>query len=265
MGSKNFTEQQILGEIIAQHLEHRIRTPIRRTPGLGGTLLAQQALLTKEIDLYPEYTGTAYTNVLKNEPKADAAAVLEEVRMQYAKRMNLSWLDPLGLDNSFAMVVRAEDAEKRRLKTLSDAAKDPAGFVLGAGYEFDTRPDGYRLLNANYNIQWKGSPKTMELGLLYQALKSRQVDMIAGSATDGALIAVNGKILEDDKHIFPPYQACIVARTDTLESTPGLKAALAELSNKISTDAMRRMNYEVDAQHRKAAEVAAEFLRQNGL
>lgn len=260
VGAKNFTEQTILGELIAQHLENRLHQPVERKLGLGGTLLAHQALLTREIDLYPEYTGTAFTNVMKHSPVANPAQVLDQLRQDYGK-LGLQWLDPLGFDNSFAMVVRGEDARTRRLVTLSDAGKDSAGFTLGAGYEFLTRPDGFDLLTRSYGMKWTGVPKSMDLGLLYQALKQKQVDMVAGSATDGVLAVLDAKMLEDDKHVFPPYQACIVVRSESLASTPNLWAVLSELSARISTESMRRMNYEVDGKHRSANEVAAEFLR----
>lgn len=260
IGAKNFTEQTILGELIAQHLENRLHQPVERKLGLGGTMLAHQALLTKEIDLYPEYTGTAFTNVMKHTPTADPARVLEQLRQDYAK-LGLQWLDPLGFDNSFAMVIRGEDARARHLENLSEAGKDAQGFRLGAGYEFLTRPDGFDLLNRSYGIRWIDVPSSMDLGLLYQGLKQKQVDMVAGSATDGILTALDAKVLADDKHVFPPYQACIVVRSDSLAATPNLWAILSELSGKISTEDMRRMNYEVDGKHRPAGEVARAFLQ----
>jgi glycine betaine/choline ABC-type transport system substrate-binding protein len=260
IGAKNFTEQTILGEIIAQHIENRLHQPVERKLGLGGTMLAQQALLTKEIDLYPEYTGTAFTNIMKHQPLADPARVLEQLRQDYGK-LGLQWLDPLGFDNSFAIVVRGEDARSRHLETLSDAGRDPKGFTLGAGYEFLTRRDGFDLLTHSYGIKWIGVPKSMDLGLLYQALKQKQVDMAAGSATDGVLTVLDAKVLQDGKHVFPPYQACIVVRSDSLAATPNLWAVLSELSGKISTESMRQMNYQVDGKHRPASEVAAEFLK----
>jgi len=197
---------------------------------------------------------------MKHPPIADPARVLDRLRQDYGK-LGLQWLDPLGFDNSFAMVVRGEDARLRHLVTLSNAGQDSKGFTLGAGYEFLTRPDGFDLLTRSYGIKWIGVPKSMDLGLLYQGLKQKQVDMVAGSATDGVLSALDAKVLQDDKHVFPPYQACIVVRSDSLAATPNLWAVLSELSGKISTEAMRRMNYQVDGKHQPASEVAAEFLR----
>jgi glycine betaine/choline ABC-type transport system substrate-binding protein len=261
VGSKNFTEQLILGEIIAQHLEARLHQPVERKLDLGGTLLAHQALLSGDIDMYPEYTGTAFTNVLKRSGVTDPAVVLEQVRAEYSSGFHLDWLDPLGFNNSFAMTVRGEDARSRHLKTLSDAAADRMGFVLGAGYEFLTRPDAYGALNRAYPIKWNSAPKSMDLGLLYQALEQKQVSMAAGNTTDGLLNKLDVTVLEDDKHVFPPYQACIVIRQDTLAKYPALPGILSELSGKISDKQMRAMNYAVDGQHRPARDVAKEFLQ----
>jgi osmoprotectant transport system substrate-binding protein len=265
VGSKNFTEQLILGEIIAQHLEARLHQPVERKLDLGGTLLAHQALLSKDIDMYPEYTGTAFTNVLKRSGVTDPAVVLEQVRAEYSSAYHLDWLDPLGFDNSFAMTVRGPDARARHLQTLSDAAADPMGFTLGAGYEFLTRPDAYAALNKAYAIKWNAAPKSMDLGLLYQALEQKQVSMAAANTTDGLLNKLDVTVLKDDKHVFPPYQACIVIRQDTLAAHPNLRAILSELSGKLSDTEMRNLNYAVDAQHRPVRDVAKEFLQKAGL
>ena len=261
VGSKNFTEQLILGEIIAQHIEARLAMPVERKLDLGGTLLAHQALLAGDIDMYPEYTGTAFTNVMKRSGVTDPAVVLEQVRAEYSSGFHLDWLDPLGFDDSFAMSVRGEDARGRHLQTLSDAAADPKGFVLGAGYEFLTRPDAYGALNRAYSIKWNAPPVSMDLGLLYQALEHKQVSMAAGNSTDGLLNKLDVTVLKDDKHVFPPYQACIVVRQETLAAYPTLRSILAELSGKISDTEMRNMNYAVDAEHRPARDVAKEFLQ----
>ncbi len=261
VGSKNFTEQLILGEIVAQHLEARLHQPVERKLDLGGTLLAHQALLAGDIDLYPEYTGTAFTNVLKRGGVTDPAAVLKTVRAEYASRFHLDWLDSLGFENSFAMTVRGEDARARHLKTLSDAAADRAGFTLGAGYEFLTRPDAYDALNRAYTIKWTASPRSMDLGLVYQALEQKQVSMAAANTTDGLLSKLDVTVLNDDKHVFPPYQACIVVRQPALAAYPALRAALSELAGKISAAEMRSLNYAVDGRHRPARDVAQEFLR----
>ena len=260
VGSKNFTEQVILGEILAQHLERGLHLKVNRKLNLGGTLLAHQALLDRDLDMYPEYTGTAFTNVLKQEPISDSSVVLDRVRTQYLNAMQLQWMDPLGFNNSFAIGVSGADARAHHLTTLTDAADYAPGFALGAGYEFMQRPDGYGTLNAAYPIHWTASPKTMDLGLLYTALQQKQVSMIAGSTTDAMLVVQDVKVLKDNKNAFPPYQACVVVRSSTLTATPGLKESLSQLSGKISDDVMRKMNYEVDGKHRQVADVAKDFL-----
>ncbi len=264
VGSKNFTEQNLLGEIIAEQVENRLHAPVARKLNLGGTMLAQTSLLNGEIDLYPEYTGTAFTNVLKHSGISDPGLVLDQVRAEY-QGMNLTWLDPLGFDNTFAMTVRGSDARERNLETLSDAAADPKGFVLGAGYEFMERPDGFATLNQTYDLNWTEAAKTMDLGLLYTALQQRKVSMVAGSSTDGLLSVLDVRVLQDDKHAFPPYQACIVVRTDKLNANPKLRAALAELSGKFTTEKMRQLNYQVDGKHEPIRQVAKEFLESAGL
>ncbi len=265
MGSKNFTEQVVLGEIIAQHLEHRLKQKVQRRLNLGGTLLAHGALLNREIDLYPEYTGTALTAILKDPLDNDPDRVLARVRSEYRNRFRLEWLDPLGLDNSFAMVVSGPDARAKRLETLTDAAKVTSGWSLGVGYEFQQRPDGLAALDRVYGLRWTGSPKTMDLGLLYKALEVNQVTMIAANATDGLLSKLDLKVLADDQHAFPPYQVSIAASQASLRETPGMREALLELSGKFTNQTMQQLNYQVDGEHRPVSKVAEEFLKQAGL
>lgn len=262
VGSKNFTEQVVLGEIVAQQLERRLHRPVDRRLNLGGTLLAHQALLAGEIDLYPEYTGTALAAILKDSSTAtDPAAVLTRVRSEYLRRFQVDWLDPLGIDNGFAMIVRGPDARQRRLESLSDAAAESEGWRLGAGYEFEQRADGLAALKNTYHLRFPSAPVSMDLGLLYQALEQKQVDMIAANATDGLLSKLDLKILADDRHAFPPYQVCIAARQDRLRAVPGLEAALLELSTKFTNRKMQELNYLVDGEHRPVARVAADFLK----
>ena len=255
VGSKNFTEQVVLGEIIAQHVENRLHLKVDRSLNLGGTLLAHQALTSGEIDLYPEYTGTALTSVLKEPVNTDPAAVLARVQSQYRARYQVEWLEPLGIDNGFAMVVRAST----NLKTLTDAAARP--WNLGVGYEFEQRADGLKALISTYGLR-VSSTRTMDLGLLYKALEDSQVDMIAANATDGLLSRGGLTILRDDKHAFPPYQVSIAVRRQALERIPGLREALAELSGKLNNATMQELNYRVDVLHHTAAETASEFLKQ---
>jgi len=265
VGSKNFTEQVILGEIVAQHVSLRLSERVDRKLNLGGTLLAHQALVKGDLDLYPEYTGTALTAVLKRRLSSDPAAVLAKVKAEYLSRFKILWLDPLGFNNTFAMVIRGEDARKYQIETLSDAATHANGWTLGVGYEFQQRPDGLAGLLRTYKLPLKRSPRTMDLGLLYRALEQKQVNMVAASATDGLLSVLDVKVLKDDKRYFPPYQASLAVRADALAKHPPLKRALEQLSGLFSNEIMRTLNYQVDGKHRPVSEVAMTFLRAAGL
>jgi glycine betaine/choline ABC-type transport system substrate-binding protein len=259
VGSKNFTEQVILGEILAQQIERRMHVPVERYLNLGGTLLVHEALVRGSIDLYPEYTGTALSAVLKRPPATDSAAVLAEVRAAYESQWKLAWLPPLGFNNTFAMIVRGEAARERKLATLSDAAQ--AGpWRLGVGSEFQQRADGLPGLLKTYGLRMDGDPVTMDLGLLYVALDSRKVDMIAANSTDGPAAVRDVTVLADDRHYFPPYDCAVVAREETLARYPGLRGVLEQLSGKLPAETMRRLNQQVDGDRRPAAQVAREFL-----
>jgi glycine betaine/choline ABC-type transport system substrate-binding protein len=218
-----------------------------------------------DIDLYPEYTGTALTSILKLPPSSDPRHVFEQVKSEYQRRFRIDWLEALGFNNTFAMVIRGDTARRGRMNTISDAAKYPPGWVLGVGYEFQQRPDGLTGLLKAYGLPLKGSVRTMDLGLIYKALEQKQVDMVAGNATDGSLSVLDVKVLQDDKRYFPPYEAAIVARTGILEARPSLREALAELSGKFTDAVMQNLNYKVDGQHRPVREVARDFLHQAGL
>lgn len=265
VGSKNFTEQVILGEIVAQHLEHRLGRHVDRQLNLGGTLLVHQALVNGDIDLYPEYTGTALTTVLKFPPAYDPVAAMALVRAEYQARFAVEWMDPLGFNNTFAMVIRGDDARKNKIATLSEAARYSPGWNLGVGYEFQQRSDGLAGLLKTYNLPILGSPKTMDLGLLYKALEQRQVSMVAGNATDGQLSVLDVLILRDDKRYFPPYDCVLAVRSEILKDNPLLRQALTELSGLFTDLTMRKLNYQVDGAHRPVREVAEQFLRDAGL
>ena len=259
VASKNFTEQVLLGEIVSQQIERRLGVAVDRKLNLGGTLLSHEALVKGSIDLYPEYTGTALTAVLKQPAVSDSAAVLARVRTEYGQRWHLTWLDPFGFNNTFAMVVRNDTAAGMR--TISQAAQRKEGWRLGVGYEFLTRPDGLAGLQRTYGLRVDGAPVTMDLGLLYSALQGRQVDMAAANSTDGMLAALPLTVLEDDKHYFPPYECAVVIREQVMAKFPQLRGALERLSGKMSNDTMRRLNNDVDGKHRPVREVAAEFLK----
>ena len=260
VGSKNFTEQIILGELIALLIERDLRVPVDRLLNLGGIEIAHQALISNQIDLYPEYTATAVAMVLKQEIVPDRAALLQNCRNEYGSRFEAEWLDPLGFDNSFVMVASGERARQLGIVNLSEAAQADPGWKMGVGYEFENRKDGMPALQKAYRLPLAAAPKIMDLGLLYKALADKQVDLVAANATDGLLSTMDVKILLDDQNVFPPYEAAIVARRSALEEVKGLRAVLNKLSGKISSDTMRRLNYEVDGKKRAPRAVAAEFL-----
>ncbi|MCP5114542.1 MAG: ABC transporter substrate-binding protein [bacterium] len=260
VGAKNFTEQLVLGEILAQHLENRLGVEVDRRLNLNGTLLAHQALIHGEIDLYPEYTGTALMAILDLEPGYDPTEVHERVRQHYLEHFQVDWMPPFGFNNSFVMVVRGQDAREHGLESVSDAAAAPVDWALGVGYEFETRPDGLPALQRAYPINWGAAPKTMDLGLLYRALDQGQVTMIAANGTDGMLAKLDVKVLADDKQIFPPYEAAVAVRSAALAKYPGLGEALRELSGSIDATSMQQLNYALDGEHQPLAQVAASFL-----
>jgi glycine betaine/choline ABC-type transport system substrate-binding protein len=265
VGSKNFTEQLILGELFAQVIEARTHLPVERRFYLAGTFICQQAILAGRIDVYPEYTGTALTAVLKQQPGGDKREVYRRVQQNYETEFNLAVGPPLGFDDSFAMVIRGDDARRLHLKTLSEAAAFTPQWQAGFGYEFMERPDGYKGLVASYGLRFAEAPRIMDLGLLTRSLKDRQVDIIAGNNTDGLIPALDFFVLEDDHHYFPPYEAVAIMRGEMLKQHPEVKAALVTLAGAISDDDMRRLNYAVDGQHRDPVIVVREFLRQRGL
>ncbi len=263
IGSKNFTEQAVLGELLAQYLESR-GLPVERRFYLAGSYVCDQALLAGRIDLYVEYTGTALTAILKQQPTGDHAAVYERVKRAYAQR-GIVATEPLGFNNTFAMVVRTDEANKLHLQTLSDFIPYAPRSRLGIGYEFMERPDGLHGLERTYGFRFAEPPRVMDLGLLYRALINKQVNIIAGSNTDGLIAALNLTVLEDDRHYFPPYDAVPLVRRDTLGRYPALGPALADVGGKITEADMRQMNYAVDGEHRDTAQVVADFLRRKRL
>jgi len=260
IGSKNFTEQLVLGELLAQSLGRATSLPIERRFYLAGSYICHQALVAGRIDMYVEYTGTALVAILKEQPASDHAAVFSKVKDLYANRFGLEVLPSLGFDNTFAMVMRGSDARRLRLKTLSDAAAISAQLRLGVGYEFLERPDGYKGLAAKYGFKFAEAPRVMDLGLLYRALQNNQVDIVAGSNTDGLIAALDLVVLEDDRHYFPPYDAVPIVRRETLQRHPEVGKALRALSGRISAEDMRRMNYAVDGEKKDAAAVVKDFM-----
>jgi osmoprotectant transport system substrate-binding protein len=289
IGAKNFTEQVVLGELLAQEIEAISHKRVERRFYLAGSYLCQQALVSGRIDGYVEYTGTALTAILKQPlppvGQRDAASVLATVRQLYAERYHVEVGPPLGFEDTFAMVVRGGDARRLGLRTISDVVRleDAAStespeaptsqerdvghplFRLGVGYEFEERPDGLRGLEAAYGLKFAGGPRVMDLGLLYRALEAHQVDMVAGNSTDGPIRALGLVVLQDDRHYFPPYEAVPLVREDSVRRHPEIQVALVRLAGKVSAEEVQAMNDAVDAQHRDVGEVVREFRVRKGL
>jgi osmoprotectant transport system substrate-binding protein len=265
IGAKNFTEQVVLGELLAQEIEAKSNLKVERRFYLAGSYICHQALVSGRIDAYVEYTGTALTAILKQPVDRDPQHVLTTVRQLYASRYSISVAAPLGFENTFAMVIRGEDARKLHLTTLSQAAQYTPQWRLGVGYEFEQRPDGLPGLSQAYGLKFAAPPRTMDLGLLYRALNVGQVDMIAGNSTDGPIRAFGLTALEDDRHYFPPYQAVPLVRQNALQRWPQMRTALDALAGKITADDMRSMNEAIDSEHRDPGDVVREFRARRGL
>jgi osmoprotectant transport system substrate-binding protein len=261
VGSKNFPEQALLGEILAQQIETQTHLRAVRKFYLAGTFICQQAILSGRIDTYVEYTGTALTAILHDPVEADPGAVFARVQREYARRFHLVVFPSLGFNNTFAIVIRGDDARRLHLKTISDAARYTPEWRAGFGYEFMERPDGFPGLARVYGLRFALPPRILDLGLLYRALLDHQVDLVAGNSTDGLLSARDLVVLQDDKHYFPPYEAVPIVRERTIARYPEVRQAIADLAGEISDTDMSRMNYEVVGRHRDIAEVAREFLR----
>jgi osmoprotectant transport system substrate-binding protein/osmoprotectant transport system permease protein len=258
VGSKNFTEQVVLGELLAQTLERRGMRVTRRL-NLGGSFICDRAIRSGDIDAYVEYTGTALAAILKQPLERDPDAALTSLRNAYG-RSGLSVLAPLGFNNTFAMLVRDEDANALGLTTIDDLHRVEAQWRPGFGYEFAERADGYAGLLKTYALRFTTPPRVMELNLVYRALASRQVDVIAGDATNGLIKALNLSMLRDNRSYFPPYYAVPIVRSAVLLARPELREALNELAGRISEDDMRAMNAAVDVEHRDVAATVSDFL-----
>lgn len=258
VGSKDFTEQVILGEMLAQTIE-RTGLEVERKFELGGDL-CHRAMLAGEIDAYVEYTGTAFTTILKHPPITDPRAVYDQTRREYLDQFSIEWLGPLGFDNTFAILVRGEDARKLNLKTISDAAQFAPQWRAGFGQDFMSREDGYAGFARTYGLKFSGPPREMDLSLSYRALASGQVDLIAGNSTDGLIDKLGLVQLEDDRRYFPPYEAAPLIRRETLERYPQVADAINLLVGKLTGEDMRRLNYAVDGEGRPVKEVIREFL-----
>jgi osmoprotectant transport system substrate-binding protein len=269
VGAKNFTEQVVLGELVAQEIEAVFagegnpNERVARRFYLAGSYICQQALVSGRIDAYVEYSGTALTAILKQPlppvGERDAARVFVAISKPYEERYGVKVERGLGFEDTFAMVVRGDDARRLGLRTISDAVKVQPPLRLGVGYEFESRPDGLPGLEAAYGLKFAGAPRTMDLGLLYRALASGQVDMVAGNSTDGPIRALGLTVLQDDKHYFPPYEAVPLVRDDALRRWPEIQVAMDRLAGKVSADEVQAMNDAVDGKHRDVGDVVREF------
>jgi osmoprotectant transport system substrate-binding protein len=265
IGSKFFTEQVVLAELLAQHIEARTGIHVERKTNLGGTLLVHKAMQAGQVDLYVEYTGTALNAVLNESPTGDSSAVYQRVKQLYGQRFNFEVTEPLGFENTFAMVIRGEDAQRLHLQRMSDLVPVAPKWRIGVGFEFLERSDGFRGWSERYGLHFAQQPSVMDLGLIYRVLQDHKVDIVAGNSTDGVIDSLHLVILEDDRHYFPPYDAVPIVRRATLEKFPQLRGALADLGGKITGQDMRHLNYLVDGEQRDVAAVVRDYRQAHNL
>jgi osmoprotectant transport system substrate-binding protein len=265
IGSKFFTEQVVLAELLAQHIEARTGIHVERKTNLGGTLLVHKAMQASQVDLYVEYTGTALNAVLNESPTGDSSAVYQRVKQLYGQRFNFEVTEPLGFENTFAIVIRGEDAQHLHLRRMSELVPVAPKWRIGVGFEFLERSDGFRAWSERYGLHFAQQPSVMDLGLIYRALQDHKVDIVAGNSTDGVIDSLHLVILEDDRHYFPPYDAVPIVRRATLEKFPQLRGTLAELGGKITGSDMRHLNYLVDGEQRDVAAVVRDYRQSHNL
>ncbi len=265
IGSKNFTEQVILGELLAQQIEAKTDLKVIRKLNLGGTFICHQALVAGELTAYVEYTGTALTAILESAPVRKPNTVFRLVQEAYRDKFDLEWLPPLGFTNTFAILVREDAANRHGVTSISDLAKVASRWKAAFGYEFLERADGFPGLADLYGLKFAAAPVVMDLALTYQALADGRVDVIAGDSTNGLIHSLGLKILEDDKGYFPPYEAAPVVSAAALERFPELRQALTALAGSLSDEDMRRINGLVDGERRNAREVVMAFREEKRL
>ncbi|MBD2565751.1 MULTISPECIES: glycine betaine ABC transporter substrate-binding protein [Nostoc] len=265
VASKDFTEQDILGELLAQQIERTTNLKVTRRPRLGGSFVCHNAIIAGKIDAYIEYTGTALTAILKQKPVNGSKEVYEIVKQIYAQQFNLEVMPNLGFENTFAMIIRGEDAKRNNIQTISEATQYTPQWRGGFGYEFLEREDGFPGLAKTYDLRFAKPPQIMDLGLIYRALIQKQVDMVAGNSTDGQISRLGLVVLKDDKQYFPPYETVPIVRQEILKKYPELRTAIASLAGKISADEMRQLNYLVEGELREIKDVVREFLKSKEL
>ena len=259
VGSKNFTEQLIAGNMLALLLESK-GYPVNRKLGLASTAVVHAALVKGDVDVYLEYTGTGLVTILKQPVIADPQAAYDAVKKLYAERFNLVWAKSWGFNNTYALMMRKADADRLKIKTITDLKPQAKDLVLGATPEFLSRPDGIAGLTKQYGLAFKDQ-RGMDPGLMYQAVASRQVDVISGFATDGRIPQLKLAVLDDDQKFFPPYYAAPVLRADLVQKSPIVLELFNKLAGRISNETMARLNLEVDGDRKAPEDVAREFLR----
>ncbi|MBZ4647283.1 MAG: substrate-binding region of ABC-type glycine betaine transport system [Clostridia bacterium] len=264
IGSKDFTENIILGEIIAQMLEAKTDLKVERKLNMGGTFVNFEALKKGDIDIYADYTGTGLTAQLKMDVINDADKVYNIVQKEFNKRFKLKWLRPFGFNNTYAIAVREDFAQKNNITKVSDLVPLAPNLVFGAEHEFFNRQDGYDGMIKTYGLKFKDVAK-MQVALKYQAIAQGKMEVTDAFATDGQLITYKLKVLEDDKNFFPPYYAAPVVRIDTLEKHPEIEEVLNQLGGKINDEEMQKMNYQAEAENKPVEDVAKDFLKSKGL
>jgi osmoprotectant transport system substrate-binding protein len=264
VGSKDFTEASIVGEMYALALE-KAGLQVERKLNLGGTPVAQAALQNGEIDLYPEYTGTGLLTILKEPVISDPKQTYDKVAAAYKEKFGLIWLNPAPMNNTQALAMTQEKSQKLGIKTISDLAAKAGSLVMAGAPEFEVREDGLPGIKQKYGNFNLKEFKAVDSGLRYKALMDGQADVVVAYGTDGEIAADKLVILEDDKKLFPPYQVAPVVRQKTLDANPKIADALNAIAPKLTTETMQKLNYEVSGKKREPADVAKEFLKQSGL
>ncbi len=260
VGSKKFTESVLLAEITAQLIERDLGVSVVRRTNLGGTEVCFEALKRGDLDLYVEYTGTGLTAILGKPPQSDPQRVLSIVRKEFRKRHALVWLEPLGFNNTYALAMTESRAAALSIQSISDL-RPHRSLKAGFATEFLARKDGYPGLKQRYGLAFEPAPKGMEAGLMYSAVAAKEVDVISAYATDARIDKLGLRVLDDDQHAFPPYQAVPLVRADSLARHPQLLRTLTRLKGRIDDAEMRRLNGEIDVEKRSIAEVARRFVQ----
>lgn len=266
IGSKTFTENILLAEMLGQVLEENYNVKVVRSLGLGGTKVAFDALTGGDIDVYPDYTGTGYVMILKQNGETNPDRIYQIVKREFKKQFDLRWSRPIGFNNTYAVAVRRSDPRFKEVTKVSELSDHLAKLSFAAPHEFMERPDGFRAFVNKYNLEFDESRnKVMDAGLMYDAINDKSVDMIMSYSTDGRILAYDLKLLEDDLQFFPPYYAAFVTREDALEKNPYLGQAISLLEGRIDEETMIKLNDEVDRLKREPSDVARNFLVNQGI